>query len=104
MLEQVATRGPWSMPLRIRALVDAHRGRVERARTTLVPLVDEAERTNDLYWTVPSLSSLASCELTAGDHRAVDRRADAHGREPRRLRREGRHLATAANPTTSRPS
>jgi DNA-binding CsgD family transcriptional regulator/RecA/RadA recombinase len=73
VLEQVATRGPWSAPLRIRAYIDAHRGRLERARTTLLALVDEAERTNDLFWAVPGLSTLAFVELTAGDSRAVDR-------------------------------
>ena len=73
VLEQVATRGPWSSPLRIRGYVDAHRGRLERARTTLVAIVDEAERSNDSFWAVPSLAALGFLELTAGDDAAADR-------------------------------
>jgi DNA-binding NarL/FixJ family response regulator len=75
VLEQVATRGAWSVPLRIRASIDAHRGRLKRARATLLQLIDETERTNDLFWAAPALSALAYVELADGDFRAVDRAA-----------------------------
>jgi DNA-binding NarL/FixJ family response regulator len=72
VLEQVATRGAWSVPLRIRASIDAHRGRLERARATLLRLIEETERANDLFWAAPALSALAFVELSAGDCHAAD--------------------------------
>ena len=75
VLEQVATRGAWSVPRRIRASIDAHRGRLDCARATLLRLIEETERANDLFWAAPALSALAFVELAAGDFRAVDRAA-----------------------------
>jgi DNA-binding CsgD family transcriptional regulator len=57
-----------------RSLVDAHRGRLDRARSTLLPLLDEAERTNARTWWVERLLAiLGFVEFTAGDHSAADR-------------------------------
>jgi DNA-binding CsgD family transcriptional regulator len=57
-----------------RSLVDAHRGRLDRARSTLLPLLDEAERTNARTWWVERLLAiLGFVEFTAGDHEAADR-------------------------------
>jgi DNA-binding CsgD family transcriptional regulator len=57
-----------------RSLVDAYRGRLERARSTLLPLLDEAERTNARTWWVERLLAiLGFVEFTAGDHEAADR-------------------------------
>jgi DNA-binding NarL/FixJ family response regulator len=72
-IDQVATRGPWAMPLRIRASIDAHRGSTERAYATLRPLIEEAERGSDLFWAGTLLSTLGFVALTAGDDGAVDR-------------------------------
>ncbi len=72
VIEQLANRGPWSVPLRTRASIDAHRGRFERARATLMPFINETERVEDLWWAAISLSVLGFVELTAGDDRAVD--------------------------------
>jgi DNA-binding CsgD family transcriptional regulator len=72
-IDQVATRGPWAMPLRIRASIDAHRGRLERAYATLDPLIAEAERASDRYWAGTLLFTLGFVALTAGDYGAVDR-------------------------------
>jgi DNA-binding CsgD family transcriptional regulator len=72
-IDQVATRGPWAMPLRIRASIDAHRGRTERAYATLEPLIEEAERASDHYWAGTLLFTFGFVALTAGDDGAVDR-------------------------------
>jgi DNA-binding CsgD family transcriptional regulator len=72
-IEQVATHGPWAMPFRIRASIDAHRGRTERARATLRPLIEEAERASDLFWAANGLFTLGFVELGAGDEEAADR-------------------------------
>jgi DNA-binding CsgD family transcriptional regulator len=57
-----------------RSLVDAHRGRLDRARSTLLPLLDEAERTNARTWWVERLLAiLGFVEFNAGDDEAADR-------------------------------
>ena len=43
-IAQLERPGPWTMPFRLRSFVDAGRGRTERARTTLLPLIDKANR------------------------------------------------------------
>jgi DNA-binding CsgD family transcriptional regulator len=71
-LEQEEVRGPMLLVFEKRSLVDAHRGRTERARATLRPMIAEFERTNQAWWAVLSLSTRAFVEFAAGDHRAVD--------------------------------
>ena len=71
-LEQLEVHGPLAAVFEKRALIDAHRGRVERARTTLVPLIETAERLQQPWWAVLLLSTLGFVEFAAGDHRAVD--------------------------------
>ena len=82
--------GPWAMVFRFRSLVDAGRGRTERARQTLRPMVEQAERGG------PSLVGRAAA-LRAGVRRVRRRRppgrrrdVDAHARAPRR-HRDARH-------------
>jgi DNA-binding CsgD family transcriptional regulator len=53
--------------------VDAHRGRVERGRSTLLPLIEEAERTGKAWWAANLLSALGFVEFAAGEHEAADR-------------------------------
>ena len=55
-----------------RALIDAYRGRVDRARTTLHPLVAEAARTEKAWWGAILLSVLGFVEFAAGNHEAAD--------------------------------
>jgi DNA-binding NarL/FixJ family response regulator len=55
-----------------RSLIDACRGRVDRARTTLQPLVAEAARTEKAWWGAILLSVLGFVEFAAGNHGAAD--------------------------------
>ncbi len=71
-VEELAVRGPRAMVFEKRALVDAHRGRIERARTTLRRLIAEYESMDQGWWAALSLSSLAFVEFAASDHRAAD--------------------------------
>jgi len=72
VLGQVDARGVLAMPFVWRALVDAHKGRIDRARSTLVRLLAELERTHQVWWSVVALSTAAFVEFAAGDHRAAD--------------------------------
>ena len=64
--------GPWAMVFRFRSLVDAGRGRTDRARQTLRPMAEQAEQAGRRWWGALLLSALAFVEFAAGDHRAVD--------------------------------
>ncbi len=55
-----------------RSLIDAYRGRIDRARTTLQPLVAEAARTEKAWWGAILLSVLGFVEFAAGNHEAAD--------------------------------
>jgi len=68
----VETPGPWTVPFRLRALVDAHTGRTERARATLLPLIEDAERAGRLFWEALFLSTLGFVEFADGNHAAAD--------------------------------
>jgi DNA-binding CsgD family transcriptional regulator len=57
-----------------RSLVDAHRGRLDRARSTLLWLLAEAERKRARTWWVERLLTIHGfVEFTAGDFEAADR-------------------------------
>ena len=71
-IAQLERPGPWTMPFRHRSFVDAGRGRTERARTTLLPLIDEASRSGRRAWEALFLSTLAFVEFTDDDHAGVD--------------------------------
>ena len=71
-IAQLERPGPWTMPFRLRSFVDAGRGRTERARTTLLPLIDEANRSGRTSWEALFLSTLAFVEFADDDHAAVD--------------------------------
>ena len=73
VIAQAERPGPLTMAFRFRGLVDACRGRTERARETLEPMIEEAERSGRTWWEALMLSALATVEFAAGDHRAVDR-------------------------------
>ena len=71
-IAQLERPGPWTMPFRLRSFVDAGRGRTERARTTLLPLIDQANRSGRTSWEALFLSTLAFVEFADDDHAAVD--------------------------------
>jgi DNA-binding CsgD family transcriptional regulator len=71
-IAQLERPGPWTMPFRFRSLIDAGRGRIERARTTLLPLIDQANRSGRTTWEALLLSTLAFVEFADADHAAVD--------------------------------
>jgi DNA-binding CsgD family transcriptional regulator len=72
-IEEFEVRGPSALPFAWRAFVDAYCGRVDRARATIVPLIEAAEQTNAAPWTVHLLSVLGFVEFVAGEHAAADR-------------------------------
>jgi DNA-binding CsgD family transcriptional regulator len=72
-LEQMGLRiGPWGIIWRIRALVDLHRGRIDRARETLLGLAVNSERAGQYFFAAVARSALGSVELAAGDAEASD--------------------------------
>jgi DNA-binding CsgD family transcriptional regulator len=62
------TSGPWTASFRVRAIIDAHRGRIERARATF-----GAERAGLPWWEALRLAGFARVEYAAGNHAEVDR-------------------------------
>jgi DNA-binding CsgD family transcriptional regulator len=72
-IEEFEVRGPWALPFAFRALVDAHCGRVDRARATLVPLIEQTEQMEAAPWAVHLLSVLGFVDFAAGEHAAADR-------------------------------
>jgi DNA-binding CsgD family transcriptional regulator len=72
-IAQLETPGPWTMAFRLRSIVDAHRGRIGRARETLLPLVAHAEHAGRTWWEALLLSALAFVEFADGNHAEVDR-------------------------------
>jgi DNA-binding NarL/FixJ family response regulator len=71
-IEELEVSGPFAHAFAWRALVDAHRGRIDRARATLTPLIEETESSNKGWWAAPLLSVLGFVEFAAGDHTAAD--------------------------------
>jgi DNA-binding CsgD family transcriptional regulator len=71
--ERLEVSGRFAYPFAWRSLIDAHRGRFDRARTTLRPLVEETAGAKKAWWAAILLSVLGFVELAAGDHQAADR-------------------------------
>ena len=71
-VEQLDIGGPRVMVFEKQALVDAHRGRLDRGRTTLHRLLAGFETTAQDWWAALTLSTLAFLEFAAGDLRAAD--------------------------------
>jgi DNA-binding CsgD family transcriptional regulator len=71
-LGELDLRGPLVATFADRSVVDAHRGRVERARDTLRKALDQ-DLPLDRFWIAVCLSALGSVEFTAGDLPAADR-------------------------------
>jgi len=66
-------RGPVAMRFAFRSLIDAHCGRTERARTTLLPLIEQFDAGQQLWWAAMSLSTLGFVESADGNNEAADR-------------------------------
>ena len=71
-LESLAAAGPRQMAFEKRALVDVHRGRLDRARETLEGMIGQFEATSARWWAALSLSTLGLAEFAAGDDAAAD--------------------------------
>jgi DNA-binding CsgD family transcriptional regulator len=67
-IAQMEGAGPWVAVPRIRAQIDAHRGRIDRALATY-----HTEPAGILWWEALRLSGLAVVEYAAGNHAEVDR-------------------------------
>jgi DNA-binding CsgD family transcriptional regulator len=71
-IAQLETPGPWTTPFRLRAFVDASKGRTGRARATLLPLIEDARGAGRAFWEALFLSALGFVEFADGDDRATD--------------------------------
>jgi DNA-binding CsgD family transcriptional regulator len=71
--ERLEVSGRFAYPFAWRSLIDAHRGRFDRARATLRPLVEETAGAEKAWWAAILLSVLGFVEFCAGDHQAADR-------------------------------
>lgn len=71
-LEKLEVQGPMALAFEKRALIDAHRGRIELARAAVLTLIATAERSGQPRWAVLSLATLGFVEFAAGNHGAAD--------------------------------
>jgi DNA-binding CsgD family transcriptional regulator len=70
--ERLEVSGRFAYPFAWRSLMDAYRGRLDRARQTLLPLVAETAQAQKSWWAAVLLSVLGFVEFAAGDYRAAD--------------------------------
>jgi DNA-binding CsgD family transcriptional regulator len=73
MVDEFEIGLPHAVAFGYRSLIDAHRGRVERARSTLLSLMDDAEHHVPGSVVERLLSILGFVEFAAGDQEAADR-------------------------------
>jgi DNA-binding NarL/FixJ family response regulator len=71
-LAQFEVRGPFIASFADRSVIDAHRGRIERARRTLLGILDGIDSL-DLFWRMLCHSAQGVVEFCAGDYGAADR-------------------------------
>jgi hypothetical protein len=71
-IAQVERPGPWTTLFRLRSLRGRGSRQTGRARTTLRPLIDEANRAGRTVWESLFLSTLAFVQFADNDHAAVD--------------------------------
>jgi DNA-binding CsgD family transcriptional regulator len=69
-LEQLDIGGPIAASLADRSLIDAHRGRIDRARRTMEDILPKLGP--DLFWRAVCLSAVGEVEFIAGDLAAAD--------------------------------
>jgi DNA-binding CsgD family transcriptional regulator len=72
-LGELEAAGRFANPFAWRSLLDAYRGRFERARSTLVPLIESGERLGYARSQAVMLDGLGLVEFAAGNHEAADR-------------------------------
>jgi DNA-binding CsgD family transcriptional regulator len=65
--------GPFVQPFAWRSLVDVYRARFERARSTLLPRIEECEQSDDARRQAVLLDVLGFVEFATGNHEAADR-------------------------------
>ena len=70
--ERLVVSGRFAYPFAWRSVMDGYRGRFNRARETLLPLVAETARAQKSWWAAVLLSVLGFVEFAAGDYRAAD--------------------------------
>jgi DNA-binding CsgD family transcriptional regulator len=70
--ERLEVSGRFAYPFAWRSLMDAYRGRFDRARQTLLPLVAETAQAQKSWWAAVLLSVLGFVEFAAGDYHAAD--------------------------------
>lgn len=71
-LGQFELRGPFIASFTDRSIVDAHRGRSERARSTLLGILDGVDPL-EVFWRMVCHSALGVVEFCDGDNEAADR-------------------------------
>ena len=70
-LGSIDAHGPFLASLADRSVIDAHRGRIERARQTLSTMLDGTADL-DPFWRLVGHSAQGAVEFCAGDHAAAD--------------------------------
>lgn len=70
--ERLEVSGRFAYPFAWRSVMDAYRGRFDRAKQTLVPLVVENADAQKSWWAAVLLSVLGFVEFAAGDYRRAD--------------------------------
>jgi DNA-binding NarL/FixJ family response regulator len=70
-LESFGGHGAWSVGPRMRSWVDVHRGRIERARTTMATLAVRSEESGAEWFAALDREVLGLAELVVGDPRAA---------------------------------
>jgi DNA-binding CsgD family transcriptional regulator len=65
--------GPWSVPRILWTQLDVNRGRTKRARATLAPMIEAAQRGEGSFWADILLAHVAGVEFAEGRYEAVDR-------------------------------
>jgi DNA-binding NarL/FixJ family response regulator len=64
--------GPWGMVFYIRSLIDLHQGRADRARASLLPMLQALESAEHWFFSAIVLSAIGSLEFVSDDLQAAD--------------------------------
>ena len=70
--ERLEVSGRFAYPFAWRSLIDAHHGRLDRAQSTLRPLVAEAVSGEKSWWAAQLLGVQGTVDFVAGDLRTAD--------------------------------
>jgi DNA-binding NarL/FixJ family response regulator len=73
LIEQMGQpAGPWGMTFYIRSVIDLHHGRANRARATLIPMLQTLESAEHWFFSAVVLSAIGSLEFVSNDLQAAD--------------------------------